>query len=176
MKDRAALYLVKDAEERGKNCSIDRSTHKLSCMCKLVYRRPLVPSTRCCSCQSLAFPAYILPTRHLRFFLCQFARFIEAWRDSGGRHSRKRIVPSARSLVRVVCVHFVFRFPEHADWHRPRSHLQCERIQVRHRAHVLLISVDLLSSRAGRCVIYMPNTQSSEKIDLLRVLGAEVWR
>jgi cysteine synthase A len=29
-------------------------------------------------------------------------------------------------------------------------------------------------ARGYRCVIYMPNTQSQEKIDLLRMLGAEV--
>ena len=30
-------------------------------------------------------------------------------------------------------------------------------------------------SRGYKCVIYMPDTQSQEKIDLLRLLGAEVY-
>lgn len=30
-------------------------------------------------------------------------------------------------------------------------------------------------SKGYKCVIYMPNTQSQEKIDLLRMLGAEVY-
>ena len=30
-------------------------------------------------------------------------------------------------------------------------------------------------SRGYQCVIYMPDTQSQEKIDLLRLLGAEVY-
>ena len=58
-----------------------------------------------------------------------------------------------------------------------RLSLACSACTLRLRPAIVQTGIGLAhicNARGYKCVIYMPNTQSKEKIDLLRVLGAEV--